>query len=174
MLVNMHLESQLGYSNMCYSLGTSDRWLHKYPQVWINCSRTWLSPARLLEAHKGGLSYFSLKNQIFFLDILLFTIHELFKARFPGGVITFRTPQPAVSEGPAVIAPKKRKRDRESSLSGFYFDKAILLERVDVSTPTCSHNKFVSIYPVNKHSNVNVSLYIQMRLSIINSCCKEG
>lgn len=174
MVVSMHPESQLGYSNTCYSLGTSDRWLHKYPQVLINCGRTWLSPARLLEAHKGGLSYFSLKNQIFFLDILLFTTHELFKARFPGGVITFRTPQPAVSEGPAVIAPKKRKRDRESSLSGFYFDKAILLERVDVSTPTCSHNKFVSIYPVNKHSNVNVSLYIQMRLSIINSCCKEG
>lgn len=137
----------------------------------INPSRTWLSPARLLEAHKGDLSYFSLENQIFSLDIFLFSTHELFRAHFPGGIITFRTPQHTVSEGPAMVPPKERKLDREISLSGLYFDKVILLERIDVSTPTCSHNKSVSIYSMNKYSNINVSLYIQM--CIINSCCKK-
>lgn len=58
---------------------------------------------------KEACSYFSLKNQIFFLDIFLFTTHELFKAHFPEGVLTFRTPQHAVSEGPAMVAPKEKK-----------------------------------------------------------------
>lgn len=99
--------------------------------------------------------------------------HEPLKARFPRGVITYRNPQRSISEGPTMASMKEGKLDRDFPFQVCIFDKAILLERTNVSTLTRSHDEFVSIYSLNKYSDVNVSPSSQMFLSILSSCCKK-
>lgn len=48
-----------------------------------------------------------------------------------------------------MISLREKKIDREFFFTDLYFDEAILLARIDVSTLTHSHNKFVSIYSMN-------------------------
>ena len=133
----------------CSSLRTTD--IRHFTNI-LKCYKT-LTMHTLVHAEhhnlrRGKCLIWNQKIRYFSLAFCFSQLMKLPKADFPRGIISFRNIQHPVSEGPGVISSREGK-DREFFFTGLYFDKAILLERIDVSTLTLSHNKFVSVYSMN-------------------------
>lgn len=134
MASNTHLTRLLVYSGACSSLRTTD--IKHYTNI-LKCYKTQTTHASVHSEHhnlmKGQCLIWSQKIRHFSLAFCFSQLMKLSKADFPRGIITFRNIQHCIRKSRDDFFEGK-KIDKEFFFTDLCIDKAILLERIDVST----------------------------------------